>query len=165
MLLAPPSANVQEIRGLLRMNHMKLTSALIASALLLAPATGVYAAHTGGATFTAMLDGASEVPGPGDPDGFGNITMSVNPGQERVCYSLRVSDIEPATAAHIHEADAGMSGPVVVALSAPTGGSSQGCATLSRELAKDIIKNPSDYYVNVHNAEYPGGAVRGQLGR
>ncbi len=144
---------------------MKLTSALIASALLLAPTASVYAAHTGGATFTAMLDGASEVPGPGDPDGFGSATVSVNPGQERVCYSISVSDIAPAAAAHIHEANAGMSGPVVVALSPPTGGSSQGCATVSRELAKEIIKNPSEYYVNVHNGEYPSGAVRGQLGR
>lgn len=144
---------------------MKLTSALSAAALLLVPAVGANAAHTGGATFTAMLDGASEVPGPGDPDGFGSATVSVNPGQERVCYSISVSDIAPAVAAHIHEADAGMSGPVVVTLMAPTGGSSQGCATVSRELAKEIIKNPSEYYVNVHNSEFPGGAVRGQIGR
>lgn len=144
---------------------MKITHALSAAALVLAPAVGANAAHTGGATFTAMLDGQSEVPGPGDPDGFGSATMSVNPGQERVCYSLSVSDIEPATAAHIHFGEAGTSGPVVVALSAPSGGNSQGCASVSRDIAKNIIKNPESYYVNVHNDEFPGGAVRGQLGR
>ena len=144
---------------------MKLTSAIAAAALVFVPAVGAYAAHTGGATFTSMLDGTSEVPGPGDPDGFGSATMSVNPGQERICYSLRVSDITPATAAHIHEAPAVSAGPVVVALSAPTGGSSQGCVTVSRDEAKDIIQNPGNYYINVHNSEYPGGAVRGQLGR
>ncbi len=29
--------------------------------------------------------------------------------------------------------------------------------------AADIATHPEDYYVNVHNAEFPGGAVRGQL--
>jgi hypothetical protein len=32
-------------------------------------------------------------------------------------------------------------------------------------LAKDILKDPADYYVNVHNAEYPAGALRGQLSK
>jgi hypothetical protein len=28
----------------------------------------------------------------------------------------------------------------------------------------ELIRNPEDYYINVHNAEFPGGALRGQLG-
>lgn len=55
---------------------------------------------------------------------------------------------------------------VVVALAAPTGGSSSGCVSdVDRDLARAIIVNPDDYYVNVHNAEFPAGAVRGQLAR
>lgn len=144
---------------------MKIIQAISAAALVLVPAAGASAAHTGGATFTAMLDGVTDVSVPGDPDGFGSATVSVNPGQERVCYSLSVSDIEPAVAAHIHFGEAGTSGPVVVTLSAPSGGSSQGCAPVSRDIAKNIIKNSASYYVNVHNPDYPAGAVRGQLGR
>ena len=53
----------------------------------------------------------------------------------------------------------GVAGPVVVTLLPPTNGTSSGCVTVTRELARD----PADY-VNVHNMPFPGGALRGQLG-
>lgn len=38
------------------------------------------------------------------------------------------------------------------------------CLTgLDKNLLKDILRNPESYYVNVHNAAFPNGAVRGQL--
>jgi hypothetical protein len=53
---------------------------------------------------------------------------------------------------------------VVVPLTPPDeNGSSSGCAEVSREVALDILKNPEDYYVNVHTALFPDGAIRGQL--
>lgn len=143
---------------LLTMPKILASTAVIFSTMALAQAnTGV--------RLTASLDGASEVPGPGDPDGTGTASVRINPGQNQLCYSITVSNIAPATMAHIHEAAAGASGPVVRGLTAPTGGTSQACVTISRELARDIVSRPSDYYVNVHNALYPAGAVRGQLGR
>lgn len=118
-----------------------------------------------GVRLTATLDGASETPRPGDPDGTGTALVRINPGQKQLCYSITVRNIAPATMAHIHEAPAGSAGPVARGLAAPTGGTSQGCLPITRELALEIVRNPSDYYVNVHNLEFPGGAVRGQLGR
>jgi len=49
------------------------------------------------------LSGAAEVPGPGDTDGSGMATITLNPEQREVCFELTVSNIAPAAAAHIHE--------------------------------------------------------------
>jgi hypothetical protein len=145
------------------MRSLRILAVLaIVGGLLAASALTVTAA--GGRPFSTALSGAEEVPGPGDPDGAGWASITVNPGLGQVCYSLEVSGIAPAAAAHIHSAPAGVAGPIVVHFAAPSTGSSSGCADVTRELAMSIIRNPTAYYVNVHNSEHPAGAVRGQLG-
>lgn len=134
-----------------------------AAATFVIPATAA-TADDGGRRIAVEMTGAQEAPGPGDPDGSGVATFAINTGQQQICYTLTATDILPATAAHIHLAPAGVPGPVVVPLEAPTDGSSAACADIDRALAKAIAKNPSAYYVNVHNAEFPAGAIRAQLG-
>ncbi len=102
--------------------------------------------------------------GSGRSDGSGTARLRVNPGTRVICYDLAVTGIEPATAAHVHVGSRDVAGPIVLALAAPTSGSSSDCTKVDRDLARDIASNPDDYYVNVHNAENPTGAVRGQLG-
>lgn len=138
-----------------------LYATLAATALV---ATGAIA-QTGGRPLSTDLNGAEEVPGPGDPDGTGQARITVNPGKQQVCYTLRVRNIASATGAHIHEAPEGEAGPVVVPLIPPASGTSSGCATVTRELSLEILRNPSDYYVNIHNMQFPAGAVRGQLSK
>lgn len=118
-----------------------------------------------GRPLTANLTGAQEVPGPGDPDGTGTAMVRLNQGQGTIYYELSVSNIEPARAAHIHRGMFGVAGPVVVPLAAPTSGTSSGTAQASKELIKEMRQYPERFYVNVHNAPYPGGAVRGQLSK
>jgi hypothetical protein len=119
----------------------------------------------GGRPLSTGLSGDQEVPGPGDPDGSGFVSLTLNQGQGLICYELTVADIDPASAAHIHAAAAGFAGPVVVPLAAPTSGSSSGCAAVDKALIKAIRQNPEGYYVNVHNPAFPAGAVRGQLSK
>ena len=148
-----------------------------AALLLVSGATAVAALAApvgeGGRRFAVPLNGAQEcnasgVCNLGDPDGSGTANLVVNLGQQRICYDINVSGIVlPAAAAHIHIANAGVSGPIVQGLSAPDAqGTSSGCIeNVSRDLLRALLTNPSGYYVNVHNSVYPAGAVRGQLSR
>ena len=114
-------------------------------------------------SLSAQLRPDTEIP-PGDPDGFGfaRITIFLNTGQ--LCFNLSVARVEPATAAHIHEAPFGVAGPVVVPLAAPSPeGLVKGCVSVEASLLAEILAAPWEYYVNVHNADYPAGVLRGQL--
>ncbi len=113
------------------------------------------------ATLEANLTGEKEVPGPGDPNGVGNAVVKVF--STKVCSTLEVKRIEPASGAHIHLGFRGEAGPIVATLKPPTDGLSRGCVEIPRALSQGLREHPSRYYVNVHNAEYPAGALRGQL--
>src|SRR5512134_2377230 len=80
------------------------------------------AVAAGGAPLSVMMTGAAERPGPGDPDGSGTASFTFNRGTGEVCFWLSVSNIAPATAAHIHRAPVTSPGPVVIGLIAPTSG-------------------------------------------
>jgi hypothetical protein len=132
-------------------------------AVLLVGCSSMDAGMDGETVLTARLTGAAEIPGPGDNDGAGSATIRVNPVASTVCYELSATGIAPATAAHIHRGALGVAGPVVVPLTAPTAGSSSGCVDVAGALAAEMLAGPSAFYVNVHNANFPDGAVRGQL--
>jgi CHRD domain len=94
--------------------------------------------------------------------GSGNATFSFRVGQSQLCYTLTVTGLTNVTAAHIHRVDGGA---VVVPLTAPTTGSSSGCATVDKELLQEIVRAPASFYVNVHTSAYPDGQVQGRLTR
>ena len=106
----------------------------------------------------ATLLGKSETP-KGDPDGRGTAEVKIT--GRRVCWEIKVSRVQTIVAAHIHKGAPGVAGPVVV----PFGKifKAKGCTTTTAAIAAAIEKKPAAYYVNVHNAKYPGGALRGQL--
>jgi hypothetical protein len=140
------------------MRRPTLLAALVLALVLIA-AVPVWAAPH--ASLEASLTGEKEVPGPGDPNGRGEVDIEVH--KAKVCYELEVERIKPATAAHIHRGGPNVAGDIVVELKAPTDGSSEGCKAISKQLSKNLREHPSHYYVNVHNRPYPDGAIRGQL--
>jgi hypothetical protein len=151
--------------------------ALLAASLV---ALAVPGAASGGKE-SIKLTGEEEVPGPGDPDGFGRATIRLVKAKEGVCFKVSWTRLDPVIAAHIHAGAEGEAGPIVVTLF--TAGE-EGLTTLSTtrtqlractetfsppegvsvaELLEDIKENPENYYVNVHTTEFPAGAIRGQL--
>ena len=128
--------------------------------------SGTSGSTSGGAwtKFTAKLAGSNEVGG-GDPNGSGTAAVKVR-GTE-VCFDVKWSGFE-AIMSHIHKAVEGKAGPIVVPFfkseqGAVSGQRKQGCTEVSAELAKGIAEHPANYYVNVHDVEFPKGAIRGQL--
>ena len=118
------------------------------------------------------LDWRAVVPaGSGDPNMFGDGTLSVNAGQARICYNLRVfvypgdGSNWPPSSTGIYQASAGSNGPLVVDLRPDfsSGPTASGCVGISSTLAQSIQKNPSRYYILVTSIKHPAGAVRAQL--
>lgn len=114
----------------------------------------------------ATLSGKSETP-KGDPDGAGTATLTVS--STKVCYAIKATKAGLTFGAgHIHTGKPGKAGPVFINLFTKpkklSGGKLSGCSAAVK--AGDIAKlkaKPANYYVNLHNAKYPSGAVRGQL--
>ncbi len=121
-------------------------------------AAGASAAQLKTNSLHATLLGKSETP-KGDPDGRGTAEIKIT--GRKVCWEIKVSKVQTIVAAHIHKGGPGVAGPVVV----PFGKvfKAKGCTTTTAAIAAAIQKRPAAYYVNVHNAKFPGGALRGQL--
>ena len=126
----------------------------------------------GPSTFLAAeLSGDQEVPTPNGPavgDQDGKATALVEIKGDRIIFALQWKGIAAPTLGHIHEGQAGVNGGVKVplfatAMPATVSATAGTLSVTDAKLAQDIRTNPAGFYVNLHTAEFPGGAVRGQL--
>lgn len=143
---------------------MRIVSPLVASgvvAVALSVPAGTAVAEV--PQHRVTLTGAQEAPDPGDGNGRGEFSWSLD-GQ-RLCYVLSVKRIGTAAAAHIHRGASGVAGAVRVELEAPVPKASAECVDVAAGLATALRTYPRRFYVNVHTAAYPGGAIRAQLTR
>jgi hypothetical protein len=114
--------------------------------------------------YVAYLTGGHELPAVGDVNAFGVATIVMTlPTQ--ICYSIVLRSPVAATAAHIHSGGGGTAGAVALALpvNAAVPNRIANCIAAPAGLLTAIRNNPSQFYVNVHNVPFPGGAARGQL--
>ena len=125
-------------------------------------ARGAVPNENAGRPIAAELSPGQE-PFPGDEDATGTFRALVYPSDGTVCWDLAVSGIENAFVAHIHAGGVGHTGAPVLGFPVNSDGSAHGCRTIDRQAAIDLFVHPEDYYVNVHNQEFPRSAVRGQL--
>ena len=109
------------------------------------------------ATLNGKADGAPKT-------NKGKAEVRLNAATGKVCWEFTLAKIDgKPNQAHIHKGKAGVAGNVVVPLGASY--KRQGCTSAAKSLVKAILKSPGSYYVNVHNAKHPAGAMRGQLAR
>ena len=111
--------------------------------------------------YTAAMTAAEETP-PGPDGATGAATVTIDTAKNTLCYDVSWSkEVGTPNAGHIHKGKKGLAGPVVVNFQLPD--KPKDCLPVDAAILKAIADDPGGHYVNVHNNQYPAGAVRGQL--
>jgi CHRD domain len=135
--------------------------ALVISAVALVAVVAANAAAARTVTFEIALKGKNEAPA-APASNKGKVELRLNTATGKVCWEFKLAKIDgKPSQAHIHKGKVGVSGNIVVPLGANY--KRQGCTSAAKSLVKSIAGHPGAYYVNVHNAKHPLGAMRGQL--
>ena len=127
---------------------------------------GMSPAGAADARLYAIMTGAAERPGPGDPAGIGRAVITIDDASNQLCLALQFVNVSlPTSGLHIHVAPPTAQGPIVVPFANPTSNQVYQCVTVADErLLDDIAANPGNYYINLHTLPGFGpGAIRGQL--
>jgi hypothetical protein len=135
--------------------------ALVISALALVGVLAANATTAKTVKFELALKGTNEKPA-APASNKGRVELTLNTTTGKVCWDFKLTKIDgKPSQAHIHKGKAAVSGNVVVPLGATY--KRQGCTSAAKSLVRSIAGHPASYYVNVHNAKHPLGAMRGQL--
>jgi hypothetical protein len=104
--------------------------------------------------------GSSSSPTAVNPTGSGSVTL--DPVTKIITGSFTTANIT-GTAAHIHDGNVGVAGPVVVPLTQSVAGTWTVPANTVLTDAQILRLQAGGYYVNIHTTLNPGGEIRGQL--
>ena len=125
--------------------------------------------------YSTVLSGDQEVP-PVDTEATGIADFSSSNDGNGIDYTITASDIEGATAGHIHFGIEGQNGPIVVTLfdfDSPQDEVSESGTITSDDLSgtlegmqiSDLVDafNDGNAYANIHTQQNPNGEIRGQI--
>ena len=154
--------------------NAKILLTVTAAAALIG--AGLAPVSEGGRKFVKSLTGQPEIDAgalAADMDGRGVAHVTVNVGQNRVCWDLQnLANLDPLIASHIHNAPSTAAGPIKISFfhfgePIDLEGCTEGTTAfpIDRALLTDVVAHPENYYVNVHTEAFPPGAIRGQLSR
>ncbi|WP_434594851.1 CHRD domain-containing protein [Streptomyces sp. A5-4] len=129
------------------------------------------------AFFAASLNGANEVPVPGGPaagDRDGAALEFLKVEGSTVSFAVKWRGTDRPTALHIHQGGRGVNGEVKIDFTDQLGkdkdkGKGKGHSLTGSVEVRDaalldaLKAGPTGFYANLHTAEFPGGAVRGQF--
>lgn len=111
-----------------------------------------------GACGSSSSNGTSAI----NPSGSGSVTL--DPVTKVLTGSFTTTNVVNATAAHIHDGNVGVAGPVVVPLVQSAPGTWSVPATAAPLTDPQIARlRAGGYYVNIHTVLNPLGEIRGQL--
>jgi hypothetical protein len=146
----------------------------IAAAVFAAALVAAATANATVYTWNVSMDGQQQIAShlPGDPDGTGSATIIADSGNNSICGQFFWQNVSaPVGFGHIHEARAGqpenpgftinLFGPPTNLNGFPSG--TQGCTIVPGAVIDQMARKASFFMVTIHNAEFPGGAIRGQL--
>jgi hypothetical protein len=140
----------------------RFAGSLAVGVLIVLPAGPVLAQDT---TLKVTGSGAQEVPGPGEEGSTVTGQFTFDEAAGTITYTVSVAgNAEPAAAAHLHRAPAGVAGPAIVTLdAAAVNAGTQASVNVAPELVAEIAANPAQFYLNVHSPSFPAGFARAQL--
>ena len=136
--------------------------AMAAGVVILAAMLPAGTGAQSGEMVAANLFGTEVEGGGAGEKASGDFNGLVDRSSGELCYFLEGFDIEgEVTGAHIHQGRSGKVGEEVAALEMAE--MDEACVTLDPALVARILRKRDDFYVDIHTADHPEGAVRGQL--
>lgn len=111
----------------------------------------------------ASMSGDQEVP-PAITGALGTGTLSLESISRNISGSIALDGMT-ATAAHIHQGDTGVNGPIIVPLTETTPGTWSVPAGAALTESQAAAFAAGGLYFNAHSAAIPTGEIRGQIGR